>query len=184
MEKRKLTGGFNRMRKIKQTLLFLGVALFITACGYKPSAYHTSPILGEKVYTEIEVSLSDPENSVLTKDALNRALHTRLKRIVTQKEKADSMIHVVYDRIRFVPLQYNEQGYVVYYQAHITLGFTFTKGDQIEKRQIIGRYEFPIRPSAIISNDLRLKAIEQGSIKALDQFISYISAKGLLRDEK
>lgn len=183
MEKRKLIGGFDRMQKIKQTLLCFGVVVLLTACGYRPSAHTASPILGEKVYTEIEVSLSDPENAVLTKDALNRALHTRLKRIVTKKEKADSTIRVVYDTIRFVPLQYNKQGYVIHYQAHITLGFTFTKGDKSEKRQIIGRYEFPIRPSAIISNDLRLKAIEQGSIKALDQFISYISAKGLLRDE-
>jgi len=184
MEKIKLIGGFNKMKKIKQILLFLGVAVLLTACGYKPSAHNTTPVLGEKVYTEIEVSLSDPENAVLTKDALNRALHTRLKRIVTQKEKADSMIRVVYDTIRFVPLQYNRQGYVVHYQAHITLGFTFTKGEKSEKRQMIGRYEFPIRPSAIISNDLRLKAIEKGSIKALDQFISYISAKGLMNDNE
>ncbi|MBU1668560.1 hypothetical protein KKC13_09060 [bacterium] len=172
------------MRKIKQIPLLLGVVILLTACGYKPSAHYAAPVLGEKVYTEIEVSLSDPENSVLTKDALNRALHTRLKRIVTKKEKADSTIRVVYDTIRFVPLQYNRQGYVVHYQAHITLGFTFIKGEKSEKRQIIGRYEFPIRPSAIISNDLRLKAIEKGSIKALDQFIAYISAKGLFSDGK
>lgn len=184
MEKVKLIGGFERMRKIKQIVLFLGVLILLTACGYRPSSHYVAPILGEKVYTEIEVSLSDPENSVLTKDALNRALHTRLKRIVTKKEQADSMIRVVYDYIRFVPLQYNEQGYVVYYQAAITLGFTFVKGTKHEKRQIIGRYEFPIRPSAIISNDLRLKAIEQGSLKALDQFIAYISAKGLFSDGK
>ena len=70
----------------------------------------------------------------------------------------------------------------MHYQAHITLGFTFIKGDVTEKRQIVGRYEFPIRPSAIISNDLRFKAIEQGSIKALDQFIAYLSAKGILKN--
>jgi hypothetical protein len=73
---------------------------------------------------------------------------------------------------------------VVYYQAVITLRFEFTKGKIQENRLIVGRYQFPIRPSAIISNDLRFKAIEQGSIKALDQFIAYISAKGLLEDEK
>jgi len=184
MEKMKLIGKFERMKKIQQIVLLLGVVSLLTACGYKPSAHYATPVLGEKVYTKIDVSLSDPENSVLTKDALNRALHTRLKRIVTKKDKADSMIRVVYDTIRFVPLQYNKQGYVVYDQADITLGFTFTKGEKREKRQIIGRYEFPIRPSAIISNDLRLKAIEQGSLKALDQFIAYISAKGLFSDKQ
>lgn len=169
---------------MKKIFIMLGVLMLLTACGYKPSAHYASQVIGEKVYTQVDVSLSDPENAVLTKDALNRALRIRLKRIVTRKERADSAIGVVYDTIRFVPLQYDQQGYVVYYQAHITLGFTFTKGGKVEKRQMIGRYEFPIRPSAIISTDLRFKAIEQGSIKALDQFISYLSVKGLLNGKK
>ncbi len=158
------------------------VTLLLTSCGYKPSSHYTKKIVGEKVYTEVEVSLSDPENAVLIKDALNRALYSRLKSKATRKKNADSSIYVAYDNIHFIPLQYNKNGYVVYYQARITLGFTFVKGEVKEKRQIVGRYEFPIRPSAIISNDLRFKAIEQGSIKALDQFIAYLSAKGFLRD--
>jgi hypothetical protein len=166
-------------------LLTLTVAmLLLTSCGYKPSSHYTKKIVGENVYTEVEVSLSDPENAVLIKDALNRALYRRLKSKATRKRDSDSSIYVAYDNIRFVPLQYNKNGYVVHYQAYITLGFTFIKGEVTEKRQIVGRYEFPIRPSAIISNDLRFKAIEQGSIKALDQFIAYISAKGLLTHEK
>ena len=52
----------------------------------------------------------------------------------------------------------------------------------MKNRKIVGRFEFPIRASAIISNDLRLKAIEKGSLKALDEFISYLSVKGLLLD--
>jgi len=156
--------------------------LLLTACGYKPSSHYTKKIVGERVYTEVEVSLSDPENAVLIKDALNKALYSRLKSKATRKSHADSSIYVAYDNIRFVPLQYNKNGYVVHYQAYITLGFTFKKKNITEKRQIVGRYDFPIRPSAIISNDLRFKAIEQGSIKALDQFIAYLSAKGVLKN--
>jgi hypothetical protein len=137
-------------------------------------------MISQKVYTEVEVSLSDPENAVLVKDALNRALYTRLKSQATRKEDAGSSIKVSYKSIRFVPLQYNSNGYVVYYQANITLKFIFEKGKEKEERSLVGRYEFPIRPSAIISNDLRFQAIEKGSVKALDEFISYISAKGLL----
>ena len=152
----------------------------MSACGYKPSSLYTKKMIGEKVYTEVEVSLSDPENAVLIKDALNRALYTHLKSHTSKKEEADSSIKVRYQSISFIPLQYDLQGYVVYYQAHIKLGFSFEKGKQKEERSIVGRYEFPIRASAIISNDLRFKAIEHGSMKALDEFISYLSAKGLL----
>ena len=170
---------------IHHSLFTLTVAiLLLTACGYKPSSQHAQQIIGEKVYTEVEVSLSDPENAVLVKDALTRALYTRLKGKSARKKDADSRIYVAYKDIRFIPLQYNHDGFVVHYQAHITLDFRFVKGEKEEHREIAGRYEFPIRPSAIISNDLRFKAIEQGSIKALDQFIAYLSAKGLLKHGK
>ena len=164
-----------------QKIFILSLLLFLTACGYKPSTHYSKKIIGEKVYTEVKVSLSDPENAVLTKDALNRALYMRLKHQLSKKKSADSSIIVTYKSIRFIPLQYDRHGYVAYYQAHITLKFEFEKGDKREERSLVGRYEFPIGPSAIISNDLRFKAIEQGSIKALDEFISYISAKGLLK---
>lgn len=158
--------------------------LFLTACGYKPSSQYTQKIMGEKVYTQVDVSLADPENSVLIKDALNKALYTRLKSRATRKKYATSSIYIKYNDISFMPLQYDQNGYVVYYQAVIRLGFRLIKDKFKEKRTIVGYYGFPIRPSAIISNDLRLKAIEKGSLKALDQFISYLSVKGVLLDDK
>ena len=167
------------MKKYYVILLSLMV---LTACGYKPSAHYAAKLIGEKVYTQVDVSLSDPENAVLTKDALNMALQTRLKRRVSKEKNADSSIFVFYKDIRFIPLQYDRNGYVVFYQAHIILDFTFKKEKIVENRKIVGRFEFPIRASAIISNDLRLKAIEKGSLKALDEFITYLSAKGLLLD--
>ena len=158
--------------------------LFLSACGYRPSAHFTPKVIGEKVYTKVDVSLSDPENSVLIKDALNQALYSRFKTLASTKNEAQSSIFVAYKSIQFVPLQYDENGYVVQNQANILLNFRLEKGDQQEERSIMGRYEFPIRPSAIISNDLRFKAIEQGSLHALDQFIAYISAKGLMLDDR
>jgi len=37
-----------------------------------PHKFYT-PTIGEKVYTELRLSLSDPQNAVLVKDAINRA---------------------------------------------------------------------------------------------------------------
>ncbi|KIM02867.1 MAG: hypothetical protein KU29_13600 [Sulfurovum sp. FS06-10] len=172
------------MQKRVLTLNLLVTLLLLTACGYKPSSHYTPQVLGKNIATEVDVSMSDPENAVLIKDALHKAIYTRLGAKVNRKGTEESLIRIIYHHIGFMPLQYDQNGYVVYYQAVITLRFEFTKGKIQENRLIVGRYQFPIRPSAIISNDLRFKAIEQGSIKALDQFIAYISAKGLLEDEK
>ena len=169
---------------MKKILTLIVAVMLLTACGYRPSSVMAKRVIGERIYTNVDVSLSDPENAVLTKDAINRALQTRLQTIVTNKEDAESMIGLVYERISFIPLQYDRNGYVVFYQVQMTLKFTFIKGKESEERRIIGRYEFPILPSAIISNNVRLKAIEQSSIKAIDQFIAYISAKGFLLDDQ
>jgi len=164
---------------MKKLLIILTILL--SGCGYRPSSHFTPKTIGQKVYTEVDISLSDPENAVLLKDALYKALYSRLKSKVTTKREADSMIKVTYQSLRFIPLQYDKNGYVVYYQAHISLRFQFIKGDKKEERVIIGRYEFPIRPSAIISTSLRFQAIEKGSLRALDEFISYLESKGALK---
>jgi len=169
---------------LKSLIWVLLIGFTLTACGYKPSAQFAKKVIGEKVYTNVDVSLANPENAVLTKDGLNKALQTRLKTIVTSKEDADSMISVLYESIQFLPLQYDKNGYVVYYQVVMTLRFTFERGDEIESRRTIGRYEFSIFPTAIIAYDVQLRAIEQSSIKALDQFIAYIAAKGYYLDEE
>ena len=166
------------MKKILIIILLFG---FI-GCGYRPSAINTSKTMGERVYTEVDVSLSDPENAVLIKDALNSALFNRLKSKITIKDKANSTIKVLYNSIKFYPLQYNRNGYVIYYQADINLKFQFIKDNKIREKIITGKYTFPIRPSAIISTSLRFEAIKKGSIKALDQFIAYLSSLGALKE--
>lgn len=170
---------------VKRVYLISLVLSLLTSCGYKPSSHYYKRVVGQKIYTEVEVSISDPENVILVKDALNRALYTRLKSQISKREEsADSTIKLSYKSIHFKPLQYNRNGYVVYYQADTTLRFNFENGKDREERLIVGHYEFPIRPSAIISNDLRFKAIENGSLKALDEFISYLAVKGLLKNDK
>jgi len=168
------------MKKLLPTTYLL-LTLLLLGCGYKPSSHFIPKIIGQKVYTEVDISISDPENAVLLKDSLQKALYSRLKSVVSTKKEADSMIKLTYQSLKFIPLQYNKNGYIVYYQAYISLRFQFTKGDKKEDRVIIGRYEFPIRPSAIISTSLRFQAIQKGSMRALDEFIAYLESKGALK---
>jgi len=171
-------------KKMIQSIFLVLILLFISGCGYRPSAHFAKKVFGDKIYTKVDVSLATPENSVLTKDALNKALRTRLKMIVTRKKDADSMLSVKYENIRFIPLQYDKNGYAVEYQVNLKLKFTFEKDGKVETKWTIGHYEFPILPSAIIAYDVQLKAIERSSVKALDQFFAYITAKGYFVDKQ
>ena len=161
-----------------RVLIYILLFTFI-GCGYRPSANLTDKTLGKRVYTNVVVSLSDPQNSVLIRDAIYKALYSRLNTTVTDRNSADSIIEVKYKSIKFQPLQYDKHGYVVFYQADTTLDFTYIKDKKIVKKTITGRYSFPIRPSAIISTSLRFEAIKNGSNRAIEQFIAYLSGFGL-----
>ncbi len=162
-----------------KTIIIYYILIFtFIGCGYKPSANFTDKTLGKRVYTDIDVSLSDPQNSVLIKDAIYKALYNRLNTTLTDKKRANSIIKVKYKSIKFKPLQYDKHGYVIFYQADTTLDFTYIKGKEIVKKTITGRYSFPIRPSAIISTSLRFEAIKNGSNRAIEQFIAYLSGLG------
>jgi len=165
---------------VKKFILIFIVLFY--GCGYRPSSSYTPKTLGDRVYIEVDVSLSDPENSVLIRDTITKAIYTRLKSITTTKRRAKSTIKVKYKDIRFIPLEYDRNGYVVHYQADVILDFLFQRENQKVKKSLIGRYDFPIRPSAIISTSLRFKAIEEGSKKALDEFIAYLGTLGLFHE--
>jgi len=165
---------------VKRFILIFIVLFY--GCGYRPSSSYTPKTLGDRVYIEVEVSLSDPENSVLIRDTITKAIYTRLKSFTTTKKRAKSFIKVKYKDIKFIPLEYDRNGYVVHYQADVILDFLFKRDGQEVQKSLVGRYDFPIRPSAIISTSLRFKAIEEGSKKALDEFIAYLGALGLLHE--
>ncbi|KIM04884.1 MAG: hypothetical protein KN64_05645 [Sulfurovum sp. AS07-7] len=162
--------------KFKTILLFI-IIFFLTSCGYKPSTTYTKEMVGN-VSLDIDVSLSDPENSVLTKEAIKRAILFRLKGNVVAKNDSTAHLKVFYQSINFVPLQYDDSGYVQYYQARTTLLFEFTKDKKVIQKDVIGLYAFPIQQSAIISSSNRFDAIEEGSKNAIDQFVAYMGVIG------
>ncbi|MBD3830102.1 MAG: hypothetical protein IE890_06405, partial [Arcobacter sp.] len=79
---------------ISKTLLFfvftISIAFFINACGYKPSTYYAKKEMEGNVFVKLDVSLEDPRNSVLVKDAVNKILLQKLdSKIVNDRNRAD-----------------------------------------------------------------------------------------------
>ena len=154
-------------------------AFFLLAgCGYKPATTYTKKVLSGKIYTDIKIYLRDPENAVLVKDALNEAIVSRFGARVASKKEATTILHVRFGRVSFHPIQYDKNGYAIYYRAVVTLDIDYTTPTAKGHKKVSGFYDFPIEPEAIISDSLRFQAIKNGSAKALDAFISYITQKG------
>jgi len=168
---------------MKYIFTSIAVLFLLTACGYKPSSHTIKNIFSDSVYVEVKVDRVEPENATFVRDELNRIVYTRFKGRVVSKEEAKSQIIADYRGSRFYPLAYKD-GYVIRYRANIKIHFTIlTKEGETLTKSIESRVESDIEASSITSSVLRTEAIRKGLEKSLDQFIGYVTAKGMLKTE-
>ncbi|MBN2896726.1 MAG: hypothetical protein JXK05_12635 [Campylobacterales bacterium] len=160
------------------------LALFIaTGCGYKPSSQHARALLGSRVSTEVRVSLQDPQNTVLIKDAINKAVITRFRASLATRDEADSHLIISIKALNFSPLQYNQNGYIVAYRTMIVLDIERVSGEERGRYRASSVYDFGIEPNAIISDQARFEAIRQSAQKALDLFVAQAVSQGAQKKE-
>ncbi len=150
-----------------------------SGCGYKPATTFTKKVLSDRIYTDVEVYLRDPENAVLVKDALNEAIVSRFGARVSNRKDATTIVHVKFNDVSFTPIQYDVNGYAIYYRAKVSLKIRYEAPTGKGTETVSGFYDFPIQPRAIISDSLRFLAIKNGSGKALDAFVSRITRRGV-----
>ena len=168
---------------MKKIFMAVGVIFVLTACGYKPSSHAIKNIFSDSVYVEVKVDRVEPENAPFVKDELYRMIYTRFKGRVTSQENAQSQIIADYRGSSFYPLAY-EDGYVVRYRANIRVRFTMLTKEGKLTKSISSRVESDIQASSITSSVLRTEAIRKGLEKALDEFLGYVTAKGMLKKDK
>ena len=140
-------------------------------------------VFEESVYVEVIVDRVEPENAPYVKDEMNRLVYTRFKGRVTTKEKAKSQIIISYQGSSFTPLAYDE-GYVTRYRANIRVRFDMVTKEGKLTKTISSIVESDIQASSLTSSALRTDAIRRGLGKALDEFMAYVSAKGMLKESK
>jgi len=162
--------------------LILVFAIILSSCGYKPITEYTKKVFTNKIYVDVDVYLRDPENAVLVKDALNEAVISRFSAKLVSKENATTKLKVKFRRVVFSPIQYDSNGYAVFYRVKVTLDISYIVNDEKGAQKAVGYYDFPIEPSAVISDSKRFGAIRFGAEKAIDSFISQMAVRGVLID--
>ncbi len=164
------------MKKIVLILSF-----FLVSCGYKPVSHLTKELIAQKVYVDVKVSLSDPANSVLAKDAVLEAVVSRFGASISNKQDAQTLINIKVKSINFNPIIYDQNGYVISYKTELVLAIDtiFQNGKQINF-DATGEYDFSIEANSIISDSKRFEAIKNSSLDALNEYFAYISTRGTL----
>lgn len=161
-------------------VFLLVIALLFGGCGYKPASKVAKSVLGERVFVEVAISIKDPQNSVLIKDALKEALISRLHTSLVPKNQADTSIYAKLKSVSFGATIYDEDGYVIAYKATVTLSLDTTfKDGKRETINATGEYDFPIEANSVISDTRRFEAIRYASLDALDEFVAAVAVKGM-----
>lgn len=140
-------------------------------------------IFPDTVYVEVIVDRVEPENAPYVKDEMNRLVYTRFKGRVVSKEEAQSRIRLSYAGSTFIPLSY-KNGYVTRYRANIRVKFDMVNKEGKVSKTISSIVDADIQESSLTSYALRTEAIRIGLGKALDEFLAYVSAKGMLKETK
>ncbi len=171
------------MNTIMKFWITFSVVLLVSACGYKPSSHMIQNVFSDTVYVEVMVDRVEPENAPFLKDEMNRLVYTRFKGRVVSKEQAQSQIRLSYAGSTFTPLAYKD-GYITRYRANIRVNFDMINKEGKVSKTISSIVESDIQQSSLASSALRTEAIRIGLEKALDQFLAYASAKGMLKETK
>jgi hypothetical protein len=158
--------------------LSLLIVLNFLSCGYKPSSKFARNIIGETISTNIIISAQDPENTVIIKDAVDEAIievfHASLR------DKASSDTHLVLSIVTptYVPIVYDEHGFVIGYRMNITLHIQRYHDGVEKKYHANGTYDFAVEPNAIVTDQERFEAIRFSAAKAIRSFVAQVSAEG------
>jgi len=169
---------------LKKLLSFLLLALIMGGCGYKPASYYSKKAIGDKIYAKVSMLRSDPENTVIVKDAINEAIIVKFKSRLVSEEEATTKLFVRVDGVGFSPIQYDKNGYVVLYRATVTINTSVVSSGSAKTFVTTGSYDFPIEPNTTVSDSKRFEAIKNGAAKAIDMLTSKISILGALDEAR
>lgn len=163
------------MKSFAISMLFL---VIMAGCGYLPASHYAKSVVGESVSTEVVISLEDPQNSVIIKDAVDAAVITKFRSALVPKGSSKTHLKIAVGSVAFSPLQYDINGYIVTYRTIVTMNILRTTEGKIRSYTTRGTYDFAIEPNAIITDQARFEAIDQGAQKGLDAFIAQLAAEG------
>lgn len=170
---------YKRQKKsVIVSILLLISFTFLAGCGYRPSATYAQMQTGDSVSVHIVISAVNPQNTVLIKDAVSKAVIENFRTRLTSSANAATKLTVNLASVSYYPIQYNSNGYIISYRMRTVLLITMLHDGVTKKYTEQGIYDFSIEPNAIISNSLRITAIKNSATKAIRAFVAQISAIG------
>lgn len=167
-------------KKVLLTIFSVSLAFLFVACGYKPSTYYAKKEMEGNVYVKLDVSLVDPRNSVLVKDAVTKILIQKLNSNLVDKEKdADVVMNLGISSVNLSALQYDAKGYNKLYKAEVFIKVDYYRKENGIKKSftIDGEYDFAVDIGGTITDANRYDAITKAADQAVSEVVSRIAVQ-------
>ena len=155
--------------------IILGITF--TACGYRPSATYAKQEMRGNVFVRLNVSLEDPRNTVLVKDAVTKILIQKLgSNMVDNEKEADVIMDLAINSVTMNVLSYSG-GFNELYRATVVIGVKYFRKDtnKIKNFTVDGEHDFAIDKGSSINDSYRFEAITKASDKAVTEVLSRIA---------
>lgn len=163
---------------IKSTFVSFALLFLLSGCGYTPNAKFSRDILGEKISTSVIISAQDPQNTVVIKDAVDKAVIEVFHASLVSEDKSDSHLVIKMVTPIYTPIVYDENGFVTGYRMSIVLNITKHTKESSKSYNTKGFHDFSVAPNAIVTDQDRFKAIGFAAQRAIKAFVAQVSAEG------
>ncbi len=163
---------------ISKFILSVMIVLGISACGYSPSAKNARTVMGDKISTNVIISLQDPQNTVIIKDALDKSIIEVFQASLVPKDRSDTHLTLSMGMPRYTPVVYDLNGFVTGYRMTVSLSIKSYHDGVSKNYTTRGNYDFTVAPNAIVTDQERLEAIGFATVKAIRAFVAQVSAEG------
>ena len=164
--------------------LFVGLmALFLIGCGYKPAAWYAKEAIQGDVFVDVQISVIDPKNAVLVKDAMNEIIITKFgNKLVKDRSKAQTVVDMKLGTVSLTQIQYNAEGYVRLYRSKIPVIVKYRNKNRSGSFTITGDYDFSVGgDTTVISDAKRFEAIKNAASDAMDEIVSRLAVEAYRR---
>lgn len=163
---------------IKSTLILFILLFSLIGCGYTPNAKFSRDVLGEKISTSVIISAQDPQNTVVIKDAVDKAVIEVFHASLVTQDRSDSHLVIKMATPTYTPIVYDENGFITGYRMSIALNITKHSKASSKSYNTRGFHDFSVAPNAIVTDQDRFKAIGYAAQRAIKAFVAQVSAEG------
>jgi hypothetical protein len=162
---------------LQNSIFFSLILLFLIGCGYKPTTDYTTPLLGNKISTNVDIDVKNPGDSIYLKDALNESIVNDYDAKLNDKNNT-SKIKLKVNSTSVSAIGYDANGYPILYRANTNItAYVTDVRNVITTYTATGSYDFATTANSIIDDNTKHDAIKQAFIQALRIVEFKIAAK-------